>query len=81
LETTIPTSPFGVKLIGRGQIAEYHLGVDNERNRRRITALMTEVREENRIPHGRDGDGQPFSYTKWLDHYALARARHVVDAA
>jgi hypothetical protein len=77
VEPSVPPSPFGVKLTGRGKMAEYHLGEDNERNRRRITALMTEVREENRIPHGRDGDGQPFSYTGWLDAYTLKRAKHL----
>jgi hypothetical protein len=81
VEASIPSSPFGTKLIGRGQIARYHLGADNARNRRRITALMGEVRPANRIPHGRDGDGQPFSYTGWLDSYALKRAKNLPEAA
>jgi hypothetical protein len=80
VEPAVPSSPFGVKLTGRGQIAAYHLGSDTERNRRRITALMTEVREENRIPHGRDGDGVPFSFTGWLDNYSLRRAKHLEAA-
>jgi len=78
MEQSVPSSPFGMKLRGRGQIAAYHLGEDTERNRRRITALMGEVRPENRIPHGRDGDGQPFSFTGWLDAYVLKRCKNPV---
>jgi hypothetical protein len=81
VEPTIPPSPFGIKLIGRARIALYHLGRDDQRACRRISALMSEVRPENRIPHGHDGDGQPFSYTSWLDAYALKQAKNLVDAA
>jgi hypothetical protein len=75
-ETTIPASPFGTKLSGRGAIAAYWLGEDTPPNRRRVSALMNEVREENRIPYGIDGDGVPFSYSGWIDQYALSRCRN-----
>lgn len=76
----VPPSPFGVKLIGRRQMAKYYLGRDDERACRRITALCSEVAPASRIPHGRSG-GQPFSYTGWLDDFDRKQAKHLVDAA
>ena len=76
--STVPPSPFGHKLIGRGAIALYFLGQDTPQTRRRVSALMSEVRPENRIPYGYDGDGQPFSFTAWLDEYSLKRLRNPV---
>jgi hypothetical protein len=73
---TTLASPFGKKLTGRGAIAAYHYGQDTPQNRRRISALMREVREENRIPYGIDGDGRPFTYTRWLDEYDLSRCQN-----
>jgi hypothetical protein len=73
----VPVSPFGTKLRGRGEIAAYHLGADTPQTRR-ISALMSEVRPENRIPYGYDGDGQPFSFTGWLDEYAVSRRKNPV---
>jgi hypothetical protein len=75
---TIPISPFGTKLRGRREIAAYYLQDTSPQAIRRISALIGEVREPNRIPHGIDGDGQPFSYTKWLDDFQLSRAKHLV---
>jgi hypothetical protein len=73
----LPQSPFGAKLNGRRAIAAYHLQDDSKRALRRITALMHEVRKENRIPYFIDGDGQPASYTKWLDDFVRARAKYL----
>jgi hypothetical protein len=78
-DITVPNSPFGAKLRGRRAIALYHLQDDSPQAIRRISALMGEVRPENRIPHGIDGDGQPFSYTGWLDDYQRARAKYLVS--
>jgi hypothetical protein len=77
-DITIPISPFGTKLRGRREIAAYYLQDTSPQAIRRISALLGEVREENRIPHGTDGDGQPFSFSKWLDDFQLARAKHLV---
>jgi hypothetical protein len=81
-DITIPTSPFGTKLRGKAALADYYLQDRSPQAVRRIGALCNEVREENRIPHFIDGDGEVCSYTKWLDAFQLARAKHlvVVDA-
>jgi len=72
-EPLAAVSPYGVKLTGRGAIARYWLGADTPRNRRRVTGLLHEVKPENRLPHGMEGDGRtPFTYTGWLDQHALA---------
>jgi hypothetical protein len=60
-------------LTGRGAIAAYWLGADTPKNRRRVTGLLHEVKPENRLPHGIDGDGTPFTYSHWLDQHALVR--------
>lgn len=72
-----PVSPFGTRLTGRRAIAAYYLEDPSPQGVRRVSALMGEVRAENRIPHGHDGDGQPFSYTGWLDDYARNRAKYL----
>lgn len=73
----VPPSPYGTKLAGRKAIAAYWLGDPTSKGERRISALMAEVRPENRIPHGIDGDGQPYSYTRWLDEHARSRAKYL----
>jgi hypothetical protein len=76
-DTKIPLGPHGVRLNGRGAIAAYWLGADTKRNRRRVTALMHEVKEAARIPFGVDGNGMPFSYSHWLDMHARALAQYL----
>jgi hypothetical protein len=77
----IPPSPFGRKLRGRREIAAYHLQDDSPQAIRRISALISEVREENRIPHIIEGDGKPTSYTGWLDDFQRSRAKYLPSAA
>ena len=80
-QTSVPVSPFGVKLTGRSALARYWFGSDSAENRRRITGLVHEVRPENRLPHGMEGDGRtPFSYTGWLDEFALSRRQAAAAA-
>jgi hypothetical protein len=81
MSDNIPQSPFGRKLRGRREIAVYYLQDDSERAVRRVSALLGEVREENRIPYFIDGDGEPASYTGWLDDFQLARAQNLPVAA
>jgi hypothetical protein len=77
----LPENPFGHKLRGRRAIAAYYLQDESPRAQRRISALLGEVRAENRLPHFVDGDGQPTSFTKWLDDFQLTRAKHLAPAA
>ena len=72
-----PKSPFGRFLRGRRAIALYHLQDDSPQAVRRIAALLSEVREENRLPHFTDGDGHPCSFSGWIDEFVLSRARHL----
>jgi hypothetical protein len=74
----IPKSPFGRLLRGRRAIAGYYLQDDSPQAVRRISALLGEVRKENRLPHFIDGDGQPSTYTVWLDDFVRTRAKHLV---
>jgi hypothetical protein len=74
----LPTSPFGTLLPGLAAMALYFLGSATKKDIRRISALTSEVREENRLPFFISGDGQPSSYTGWIDNYVLSRARHLV---
>jgi hypothetical protein len=80
MSDTVPKSPFGRLLRGRRAIASYYLQDDSQQAVRRISALLGEVREENRLPHFIDGDGQPSTYTGWLDDFVRTRAKHLVDA-
>jgi hypothetical protein len=65
-------------LRGRGEIAAFYLGSDTSKTRRRITALMREVRPENRIPFYLDG-GVPCSCKSWLEQRARDRAHNLID--
>jgi hypothetical protein len=70
-------APFNDILPGRGAMAAYYYGADTPKNRRRISALMREVKEADRIPYYMDG-GRPASRKSWLDQYQIARRRNPV---
>jgi hypothetical protein len=68
-------SRLGRKLNGLGPMASFWLGADTPKTRRRMSALLHEVAEEDRLPFFRDG-GQPCSYEGWLEEYARRRRQN-----
>jgi hypothetical protein len=58
-------------LTGAGQIGTYLYGEDNQRNRRRVYRLATEIAVEDRPPIFRMGDGilraRPSKLLKWVE--------------
>jgi hypothetical protein len=77
MSDVVPKSPYGVFLRGRKAIARYHLQDDSPQAIRRVAALLSEVREENRLPSFRDGDGRVCSFSHWIDGYVRERAKHL----
>jgi hypothetical protein len=64
-------------LRGRAAIAEYYLGEVTATSLRRITALLNEVQEDERLPHYREGGGLPVSRKSWIDDYTRRLAKYL----
>jgi hypothetical protein len=70
-----PPSPPGRKMTGLGQMAEVWLGADTPKNRRRMSALLHEVPEADRLPYFLDGR-QPAAFEGWWTDYAWRRRQN-----
>jgi hypothetical protein len=68
------------RLSGRAAIAEYYIGNSSPEALRRVTALLNEVKIEDRIPHYREA-GKPTSFKSWIKQWTLERRERVLAKA
>lgn len=66
-------------LRGRRAIAEFYLGESTPEALRRITTLLNQAPQDQRLPHYREG-GMPVTRKSWLTKHTADKAKYLPAA-